>query len=116
VKKVGTRRVALTAQAAGVPVYVVAARDKIAPPPDATQEETARSDASEPRVDRSAVYRGEADLEVVDVLFERTRAELVAGVITEDSLEESPEHGALDAAAVADIARQHAEIRKWRER
>lgn len=73
VNKVGTRLAALAAREFGVPVYVVAARDKIS-----------RTDqAPEETVDPREVYAGGANVDVVDVLFETTSPRGVAGVVTD---------------------------------
>ncbi|MFB6091585.1 MAG: NUDIX domain-containing protein [Haloquadratum sp.] len=99
VNKTGTRVLALAARDAGVPVYVVAARDKIHPAdgtdrgaPDATAE-------------TDAVYDGDADVAVYAPTFEVTPAGLVDGVATEE--------GTLDAAAVGTVAERHARNAAW---
>lgn len=114
VNKVGTHLLALAAAAAGVPVYAVAACDKIAPA-STSADASPRSDDTpghspghspeHPRVDRSAVYAGDLPLEVVDVLFETTPAELFAGMVTEA--------GTLDRSGIREIAQQHLEQRGW---
>lgn len=70
--KVGTRSIALAAAREDVPVYAVTAADKIH-----TDCEAAFEDG-----DRTAVYDGEADIEVANPTFDRTPAELVT-VVTE---------------------------------
>jgi translation initiation factor 2B subunit (eIF-2B alpha/beta/delta family) len=95
VNKVGTRGVALAAAAADVPVFVVTARDKIS-----------GSDAFVPEaVDAGEVYDGDAPVDVVAPLFDRTPADLVAAVLTED--------GALSPEAVRSVAADHAELAEW---
>lgn len=73
VNKVGTRLAALAARQLGVPFYTVAARDKI----------SSSDEAPEETVDRQEIYSGEAELDVVDLLFEVTPAEWISGVVTE---------------------------------
>lgn len=97
VNKVGTRTAALAAAHDGVPVYAVAAGDKV-------------SSATEPKpesVPESAIYGGDADVAVDCPLFDRTPAELVAGVITES--------GTLDAADVAERVVEHERWAAWAE-
>lgn len=93
VNKVGTRAVALAGTREGVPVYAVAARDKISPD-------------AEPRLEAAAdVSDGDADLDVSVPLFDVTPADLLDGVLTEDGL-----LGAGDIEAVAD---EHRERTDW---
>ena len=100
INKVGTHPLALAARERDIPVYAVAAADKIAPADSAWTPEDAPSAA------REDIYVGAADLQIVDALFERTPAELFAGIVTED--------GILDWDAVARIAERHREERRWR--
>jgi translation initiation factor 2B subunit (eIF-2B alpha/beta/delta family)/isopentenyldiphosphate isomerase len=95
VNKVGTRGVALAADAADVPVFVVTARDKIS----GTDEFVPES------VDAVAVSDGDAPVEVVAPLFDRTPADLVTAVLTEG--------GALSPDAVRSVAAEHAELAGW---
>lgn len=73
VNKVGTRLATLAAREFGVPVFVVAARDKVSQADEAPQE----------AVDPREVYAGGAEVDVVDALFEVTPAPGVAGWVTE---------------------------------
>jgi translation initiation factor 2B subunit (eIF-2B alpha/beta/delta family) len=95
VNKVGTRGVALAADAADVPVFVVTARDKISGSDEFVPES----------VDATAVYDGDAPLDVVAPLFDRTPADLVTAVLTED--------GPLPPEAVRSVAAEHAELSEW---
>ena len=95
VNKVGTRGVALAAAAADVPVFVVTARDKIS-----GSEEFVPA-----AVEAGAVYDGDAPLDVVAPLFDRTPADLVTAVLTED--------GSLSPEAVRSVAADHAELTAW---
>jgi translation initiation factor 2B subunit (eIF-2B alpha/beta/delta family)/ADP-ribose pyrophosphatase YjhB (NUDIX family) len=105
VNKVGTHPAALAAQAAGVPVWVAAARDKVEPGPGGGEPDTR---IPEPVVARAEVYGGEAELTVVDALFESTPAERFAGIVTDE--------GILDAEGVQAVAAGHRTMRAWRER
>jgi translation initiation factor 2B subunit (eIF-2B alpha/beta/delta family) len=95
VNKVGTRGGALAADAADVPVFVVTARDKISGSDEFVPE----------AVDAAAVYDGDAPVEVVAPLFDRTPGHLVTAVLTED--------GALSPATVRSVAAEHAELSEW---
>jgi translation initiation factor 2B subunit (eIF-2B alpha/beta/delta family)/ADP-ribose pyrophosphatase YjhB (NUDIX family) len=97
VNKVGTRAVGLAAaaDAADVPLLVVTARDKVG----------GRDDLDLERVDASAVYDGDREVRVVAPLFDRTPADLVTAVVTED--------GPQSAAAVRDLAESHAALADW---
>ncbi|XVH32591.1 translation initiation factor 2 [Haloferacaceae archaeon DSL9] len=97
VNKVGTRAVALAADWADVPVYVVAARDKIAP------TETVSTEIGPPE----DVYDGPADLDVANPIFDRTPATLVTGVITE--------RGLLDRRGIRATAARHRAQARWDE-
>jgi len=92
--KVGTRPAALTAAAAGVPVWAVAASDKVAPRPLEPPGE---------RADPGELYAGgAAGVEAEAPLFETTPGELIAAVITE--------RGDLSSAEVDAVAREMAEL------
>ena len=95
VNKVGTRGVALAADAAGVPVFVVTARDKIRGSDEFVPESVAASE----------VYGGDAPVDVVAPLFDRTPADFVTAVLTED--------GPLPPEAVRSVAQEHAELARW---
>jgi len=98
VNKVGTRGLAIAAAREGVPVYVVAAADKVRP--DERFEGETGADAD--------LYGGTAPVTVSNPIFDRTPADLVAGVITE--------RGILDAAAVGDVAAEQQKHARWDER
>ena len=92
--KVGTRPAALTAAAAGVPVWAVAASDKVAPRPLEPPGE---------RADPGELYAGgAAGVEAEAPLFETTPGELIAAVITE--------RGDVSSAEVDAVAREMAEL------
>lgn len=93
VNKVGTRPAALAAAAAGVPVWAVAACDKVAPRPLGAPAEHA---------DPAALYAGDAAIEVATPLFEIAPAESIAAVVTE--------RGALTPAEIAAVAREMAAL------
>jgi len=95
VNKVGTRALALAAAREDVPLYVVAARDKISPGTDHHLE----------TVDPATVYDGDADLSVAAPLFDVTPSDLIAGFVTED--------GTLDPAEVESVADDHRELADW---
>ncbi|SFR50651.1 NUDIX domain-containing protein [Halogeometricum limi] len=99
VNKTGTRALALAAREAGVPVYVVAARDKIRP--------TGDGGVGDEESPREAVYDGRAEIAVYCPTFERVPAADVDGFATEDGL--------LDAESVASVAAEHAENAAWDE-
>ncbi|OYR55972.1 hypothetical protein DJ73_00820 [Halorubrum sp. Ea1] len=93
--KVGSYPLALAAAEAAVPVYVVAAADKIA-----TADEVVRESG-----DAATVYDGDRPIGVANPIFERVPGDLLTGVITED--------GPLDRAAIAERAREHASRAEW---
>lgn len=95
VNKTGTRLAALAADHAGVPVYAVAASDKITET-SAVNLETGNAEA---------VYDGDADIDVRNPTFDVTPAELVEGVITE--------RGPLTNEGVSKIADEHADAAQW---
>lgn len=95
VNKTGTRSAALAAIHEDVPVYVVAARDKIA------TDTTPTIESGPP----SAVYDGDADLTAVNPTFDVTPAAHVDGVITEDGL--------LSTDDIETIATDHRALRNW---
>ncbi|MFC4358352.1 translation initiation factor 2 [Halobium salinum] len=118
VNKVGTRALALAAAREGVPVYVAAARDKVAPEgaEDGGADGARDADAgADPGIvpgqefgPDAAIYEGDADLDVWNPVFDRTPGDLVSGVVTED--------GVLDGDDVAAVAADHAELARWNER
>ena len=92
--KVGTRAIAAAAAHETVPVYAVAASDKIDPAPE-----------PEPDVadgDRDQVYDGDCDLAVANPTFDRTPAEHVT-VVTENGRLE-PDEAAETAAELRELA------------
>jgi len=97
VNKTGTRAAALAAAREEVPVYAVAASDKI------TRRETVNLETG----DATAIYDGPADLDVLNPTFDVTPGEPVDAVVTE--------RGRLDGEEVAAIAEEHAALTGWRE-
>jgi len=98
VNKVGTRTVALAAAAVDVPVYAVCATDKVAPETDPDDPDL---EAAPP----TALYDGDAPLDVVNPLFDVTPASLVTRIVTED--------GVLDPADVEGVAADLSALRAW---
>lgn len=96
VNKTGTRGLAVAAAREEVPVTVVAASDKIS-----TREEVALESGP-----RSAVYDGEAPLDVTNPTFDVTPADCLTAIVTE--------RGVLEPAAVADVVEEHRELERWR--
>ncbi|RLM56449.1 NUDIX domain-containing protein [Halobellus sp. Atlit-31R] len=110
VNKTGTRVLARAARDAGVPAYVVAARDKIHPTRTVEssddRSQAGSDDCTSPRAPAvssppDAVYGGDADLDVFAPTFEVVPGGFVEGIATEAGL--------LDAADVAAVAARHAE-------
>ncbi|AXG09032.1 NUDIX domain-containing protein [Haloplanus rubicundus] len=97
VNKVGTRGLALAAAREDVPVYAVAATDKV------RSDERFEGETG----DDADLYDGSAPVIVANPIFDRTPADLVTGVITE--------RGVLDAAAVGDVAAEHETHARWDE-
>jgi len=97
VNKTGTRAAALAAAREGIPVYAVAASDKI------TRRETVNLETG----DATAIYDGDAELDVLNPTFDVTPGELVDAVVTE--------RGHLDGEDVAAIAEEHAALTGWRD-
>jgi len=97
VNKTGTRAAALAAAREAIPVYAVAASDKI------TRRETVNLETG----DATAIYDGDAELDVLNPTFDVTPGELVDAVVTE--------RGRLDSEDVAAIAEEHAALTGWRE-
>ncbi|MGB9964197.1 NUDIX domain-containing protein [Halobacterium hubeiense] len=94
VNKVGTRAAALAARDADAPVLVVCAADKVAPEPLPVEDG-----------DSSALYDGDAPLDVRNPVFEAVPARLVDAVVTE--------RGRLDADDVQRIAAEHRDRADW---
>jgi Translation initiation factor 2B subunit, eIF-2B alpha/beta/delta family len=95
VNKAGTRGLALAANAADVPVYVVTARDKV------SKDDTFHPDEGPPE----EIYDGEADLTVANPQFDLTPGDLIEGVLTEDGL--------LDQRGIELVAAQHRANAEW---
>lgn len=95
VNKVGTTAAMLAARHAAVDGFVVCAAAKI------SHERDWEQPAEEPK----ELYEGDADIEVLNPVFERTPAALVSGVITET--------GVLDREAVESRAQTVAEFQTW---
>ena len=93
VNKTGSLAAALAAARAGVPVYAVAALDKI-DPGGRVHGETG---------DAACLYAGSAELTLHLPVFERVPAELIAGLVTEE--------GVLGAGDVALHVRLLADLR-----
>jgi translation initiation factor 2B subunit (eIF-2B alpha/beta/delta family)/8-oxo-dGTP pyrophosphatase MutT (NUDIX family) len=96
VNKVGTRLVALAAAREGVPVYAVAAGDKVSVDDCLHLEFGADGE----------VYDGDARIDVVNPTFDVTPGDLVTAVVTED--------GMFDADDVGEIAETHRSLADWR--
>ncbi len=96
VNKTGTRGAALAATHEGIPVYGVAATDKI------TDRELNLEFGSQ-----SAVYDGDAPVDIANPTFDVTPADCLEGLITEQ--------GVLSSAAIASVARELAEYESWLE-
>jgi len=102
VNKTGTRVLGLAAQAQGVPVFVVSARDKVvAADSDSETGRSATTEQSRPE----SVYDGDADVEVHAPTFEFVPGELVDGIATEG--------GFLHREEVSQIAERHAADAQW---
>jgi translation initiation factor 2B subunit (eIF-2B alpha/beta/delta family) len=86
VNKTGTRGAAIAARREGVPVYVVAATDKI------STEPTPRLESGPP----DAVYDGREGIDAVNPTFDVTPADCVDAVLTE--------RGAISTEGIADVA------------
>jgi translation initiation factor 2B subunit (eIF-2B alpha/beta/delta family) len=95
VNKVGTHTTAVVAGRYGVPVYAVAATDKV---------RVGRADLSEE--DRSSLYEGSTDLTLLAGIFEEVPAELFAGIVTEA--------GVLDERETERVAEEHERRAEWR--
>ncbi|ELY41967.1 NUDIX domain-containing protein [Natronorubrum tibetense] len=98
VNKTGTRALALAAAHEGIPVTVVAATDKLS-----TREEVNLESGS-----RSAVYDGDASLDVVNPTFDVTPAACVSEIVTE--------RGSLEAGGVEAVVEELRGLEDWRDR
>ncbi|WP_331236101.1 translation initiation factor eIF-2B [Natronorarus salvus] len=95
VNKVGTHTAAVVAERYDVPVYAVAATDKVRVGPVDLEEGN-----------RSALYEGSAALTVLAEIFEEVPPELFVGVVTEE--------GVLDERAIERVAEEHKRRAQWR--
>jgi len=93
--KTGTRTVAAAAAREGVPVFVVAAADKVSPHEAVNREFGPSGD----------LYDGDAPVDVLNPTFDVTPADLVDAVVTE--------RGALSTDAVGSVAEEHRENADW---
>ncbi|RQH02035.1 NUDIX domain-containing protein [Natrarchaeobius oligotrophus] len=98
VNKTGTRGVAVAAAREGVPVTVVAATDKLSTR-DAVNLESG---------DRSAIYDGDAAIDVANPTFDVTPADCVTELVTE--------RGALETDDVTAVVDELRELEGWRDR
>jgi translation initiation factor 2B subunit (eIF-2B alpha/beta/delta family)/8-oxo-dGTP pyrophosphatase MutT (NUDIX family) len=97
VNKTGTRGVAIAARHESVPVYVVAASDKI------STESTPHLESGPP----GAVYDGRAGIEAVNPTFDVAPAACVDAVITE--------RGTLPTGGIAEMAADLRGLSSWRD-
>ncbi|SIR98511.1 NUDIX domain-containing protein [Natronorubrum thiooxidans] len=98
VNKTGTRVLALAAAREGIPVSVVAATDKV----------STREDVNLESGDRSAVYDGDASLDILNPTFDITPADCVDEYVTE--------RGVLEPDAIGDVAAELRELEVWHDR
>ncbi|WP_129112655.1 NUDIX domain-containing protein [Halegenticoccus tardaugens] len=105
VNKVGTRALGLAAAREGVPLYVVAARDKVSPDDAFRTEFGDPADVSDGPTNGERVADRSARVDVLNPIFDRTDADLVTGIVTED--------GALDAEGVRTVAAEHRRSAEW---
>ncbi|MDQ2051162.1 NUDIX domain-containing protein [Natronolimnohabitans sp. A-GB9] len=96
VNKTGTRTLALLADREDVSVSVVAATDKV----------STREDVNLESGGRSAVYDGDAPIDVLNPTFDVTPADCVDEFVTE--------RGRLEADDVADVAAELRDLEAWR--
>ncbi|QCW03470.1 NUDIX domain-containing protein [Natrinema pallidum] len=96
VNKAGTRALAIAADREGIPVSVVAATDKVSTREDVNLESGARS----------AVYDGDAPIDVLNPIFDVTPADCIDEIVTE--------RGALDPDDIAAIAEEIRDLETWR--
>ncbi|WP_227375369.1 NUDIX domain-containing protein [Haladaptatus halobius] len=97
VNKTGTRTAALAANREGVPVFVVAATDKVRTDDDPALESG----------DPEAVYDGEANLSALNPTFDVTPRDLVSGYATE--------RGVLGREELSEVAEELRELAEWDE-
>ncbi|TYT62687.1 NUDIX domain-containing protein [Natrialba swarupiae] len=96
VNKTGTRALATAATREGVPVTVVAASDKVS-----TREEVNLESG-----DRTAVYDGDAPVDVLNPTFDVTPPGCVSEIVTE--------RGRLEPAAVSEVTAELRGLEDWR--
>ncbi|WP_222920102.1 NUDIX domain-containing protein [Natrinema sp. SYSU A 869] len=96
VNKTGTRALAVAADREGIPVSVVAATDKV----------STREDVNLESGERSAVYDGDAPIDVMNPTFDVTPADCVTEIVTE--------RGALAPDDVAAVAEELRGLETWR--
>ncbi|MDF9745000.1 NUDIX domain-containing protein [Natrinema salsiterrestre] len=97
VNKAGTRTLVIAADREGIPVSVVAATDKV----------STREDVNLESGDRSAVYDGDASIDVLNPTFDVTPADCVTEVVTE--------RGALEPSDIGDVAAELRALEEWRD-
>jgi len=97
VNKTGTRTLAVAASREGIPVSVVAATDKV----------STREDVNLESGDRTAVYDGDAAVDVLNPTFDVTPADCVTEVITE--------RGSLEPEDIEDVAAELRGLERWRD-
>ncbi|MHC3437569.1 NUDIX domain-containing protein [Natrialbaceae archaeon A-gly3] len=95
VNKTGTRALALAASREGVPIYAVAATDKVS-----TREEVNLESGS-----RDAVYDGDGAIDVMNPTFDVTPADAVEGVVTE--------RGTLSTDEVGGVSEELRHLGEW---
>ncbi|RQG96506.1 NUDIX domain-containing protein [Natrarchaeobius chitinivorans] len=97
VNKTGTRTLAVAAAREGVPVTAVAATDKV----------STREGVNLESGDQTAVYDGDAAIDVLNPTFDVTPADCVEEVVTED--------GRLEPAAIRAVAETLERLESWRD-
>ncbi|MBZ6494474.1 NUDIX domain-containing protein [Natrinema longum] len=95
VNKTGTRALAVAADREGIPVSVVATTDKV----------STREGVSLESGERSAVYDGDASLDVLNPTFDVTPAECVTEFVTE--------RGTLDPVDIGAVAAELRDLEEW---
>lgn len=96
VNKIGTRPAALLARERGIPVYALAAADKV------SEQEEANLEAVDPK----EIYDGPASITVRSPLFEIVEADLITGVVTDKGL--------LDREGILSLVDDVKTLRSWR--
>ncbi|WP_226480904.1 NUDIX domain-containing protein [Natrinema amylolyticum] len=96
VNKTGTRALAVAADREGIPVSVVAATDKV----------STREDVNLESGERSAVYDGDAPIDVANPTFDVTPADCVTEIVTE--------RGALEPSEIERVAEEFRGLETWR--